>query len=113
MDPEKSKHYSGFEIGSLIFGGLSILLCAWVYASLFCGAFGVLFYFLGKKRNVPPSTLLQAGLLCSLLGICIALVLTVYTVIIIGRQSNGLHGGGEEIQRMLRKFLDNIMPAIF
>ena len=71
----------GFAVASLVLGILSIVLCCCSYAGIICGILGLIFSILAKKEGNTEG-INKAGLVLSIIGVAIFVILIVIGLII-------------------------------
>lgn len=78
--PQKS---SGFTVAAIVCGILSLLTWCTGFIGIALGSLGILFTFLSHRRKQPLTTPCLVGLIVSMIGLCIGLLFTVFTIVTI------------------------------
>lgn len=76
-------HKSPFSKASLIMGVLALLTIATGVLPLIFGSLGILFAILSRRKGTPLDTAALWGSVTSVIGLCIAIVMFVITIIML------------------------------
>lgn len=82
--PSNGPESKGMAIASMVLGIVSIVCCWMWYVCLPCGIIGLVLSILFKRNNGEAIGMSKAGMLCSIIGIALCIVVWVLAILGLG-----------------------------
>ena len=88
VQPQAPKQSKGMAIASMVLGICSIVFFSTVFISLICAIVGLVLGIVAKKKN--QGGMATAGIVTSIIGIVIVVIVFVFAVLLVGEAFNQL-----------------------